>query len=538
MIDFRFPLRRPAGWLLAAVALVPSIAVGQSSTDDTEPTGALQAIASRDLDGDGLDDLITIASPEWQPLDSSRLSGTATARSGRSGAALWTRRLTAASVIPLELGATTDVLILDAPTPYGPHAVTLVGGSDGSTRWTLPLPSVGAGGPMPYQGASIDEFGWASGMPDATGDDRRDVFVTTGGIASADVEAQLFFSTGRILDGVTGRLVAIVEGVSDQRFTAPTFFPLVHPTPDLDGDGLANVLAIRRTRASSTISLLDLRGQPIWSAPIASALGTIELHDLTGDGTVDVLVKPTVLGGPQIAYEGRSGRLLWSEPVRHAALLAVGDIDRDGGIDLRFATPFDIEFGNHGMHVGALSGTDGRILWERRLTLEATPEDDTLAVRCCWLRDDDLDGDGIVDTLVHTVRYGHCCPRALATRTEALDGRTGRSLWSTDSYGLQPATALRPLAERPQALNRRGDLDGDGAGDLLLPSDPSGQQAFVRGIDLQPMWTLPFAWHPETMLVGADLRSDAGLEIIATIGLGEQVVAVGHDGILWSVSAS
>ena len=151
---------------------------------------------------------------------------------------------------------------------------------------------------------------------------------------------------------------------------------------------------------------------------------------------------------------------------------------------------------------------DGRLLWAHALGSEplAAP---TLV---------DVDGDGALDVVVGDE----------AGRVHALEGRTGRPLWSRS---LQTAPTGRATIESGIAA---ADLDGDGANELVAASW-DGTVAALRASNGHTIWQAHEDGRVRASPVLVDVDGDGRLEVIVAWEAGATRILDGGTGReLWS----
>jgi tRNA A-37 threonylcarbamoyl transferase component Bud32 len=185
--------------------------------------------------------------------------------------------------------------------------------------------------------------------------------------------------------------------------------------------------------------------------------------DLDGDGRPDLYQSESINAssweGPRwsdhvLAFHGERAQA-WR---RLGSWNPQADFDGDGVADL---------VGTSGKQTLAISGKDGRVLWQ----LPETPG------KCTVPRPyPNLVGDGVPDLVGEAPEYSeHFDPTSW--KRFAISGKTGRKLWAGGDAG--PSTAIDPVRAGAQGmmLNRPDlpypechDLLGDGRGALLYPA--------------------------------------------------------------------
>jgi outer membrane protein assembly factor BamB len=191
---------------------------------------------------------------------------------------------------------------------------------------------------------------------------------------------------GDLLSTEAGQITA-VSGRDGRLLWQVPHLPISQPAPafaDLDGDGVADLLVAGSSSGRNIVPLRALSGKDgreLWVAAHLRWSGLlIACHDLDGDGRPEIVFffEQSDGTGPGARFglavlRGDTGALRWRQtlpgrPVGSAGPgeyrpPVVADLDGDGVRDLVFLTA-----GNDGVPVlRALSGRDGRALWERSL---------------------------------------------------------------------------------------------------------------------------------------------------------------------------
>lgn len=217
--------------------------------------------------------------------------------------------------------------------------------------------------------------------------------------------------------------------------------PIAVASGDFDGDGRIDLAAIN---ASGTLSVLRGAASGAFVAgptvAIAANATSIVAGDFNGDGHPDLAVAASVLnltGVVQVLISNGSGGFSISTSLTLVAVpvaLAVGDFDRNGGLDLAITTPVAV--------LVALSGGGGVL---------GTPV--SVAVTLSNSRaiaTNDLDGDGNLDLVV----------AGTAASATLLFG---------SPTGVFQASAVLALRAPAQAV-AAADFDGDGSTDVAVVS--------------------------------------------------------------------
>ena len=223
---------------------------------------------------------------------------------------------------------------------------------------------------------------------------------------------------------------------------------LPRPAPDLDGDGVSDLVLLSgraRGKPSRLVRVVSGgSGRPLWSFPAERALSPPAFADADGDGAVDLIVNASeVTGYTQPAASP-------PPPPRPAA----GSGKLKGSSS---PAPEPEPIWAHA--VEALSGRSGKRLWHAPLDPD-------------WLRPVKVDDPRGVDWAIHhpvpphppeSARVGGKAAIVVVagTRLIVLDPRTGQPIYPPLDLGLR--------VPFPPAV---GDLDGDGSDDLVLYKSP------------------------------------------------------------------
>lgn len=404
--------------------------------------------------------------------------------------------------------------LYDAATPTS-HALS---GADGTELWRVP------GNANFYGSPTLIPLGEGSGVLGATFLPGETVYQGRCDAEGCEETRTSAFSWQVVARaGATGEVLweRVYEGTEDSSFqdqsTAQGFSYsqvydatdqnlVVLPGPDLDGDGVAEVLVSRgdvhreseqsytdgfggSSSHSETLrativaeALSGATGEPLLTRvlPDVPATGVLRgAGDVDGDGVEDLLIEQRSqpafaqtctfgLGGSQTCDEvgerprlevelldGASGDPVWrhvAPDVQDASLEgARADLDGDGGLDLLVT---ERRYDRPESALTAIAGADGRVLWRRAVSGFAVP----LAVT-------PLDADGDVDVLLAVFPQSFGGPVAPSVTVERLDGSTGAVLLATTST----ASDFDPATDYGYAeVTSPGDGDADGSADAAV----------------------------------------------------------------------
>lgn len=358
----------------------------------------------------------------------------------------WAYRPVLAAIVVAILGS--GFVVGSVPASGVTSAVTPLGSPFASTTYSGRIGNVGQ--------AVI----WsAAAVGDVTGDGNPDV-VTSG----LDGFVRVWSTTGTLLASADVGPYAI--------FGSPAL-------GDVSGDGLADVTV---GNANNTIATFSFRNnvpaQVLWRTEPARVrpgptgiFSTPALADLDGDGRLDVIASswgqtldawtaaPGISGAhipgwPQWLFD-----TLWSSP-------AIGDIDGDGKLDIvvggdcegSIAQPCAGTGG--GGYVWAFN-LDGSLKWKHFIAGQTVWSTPALA---------DLNGDGAQDIVVGT---GLFWPDPAGRSVQALDGKTGNTLWARGTSGR--------VAGSPAVA----DVDGDGRPEVFIVTEGGALLSFSSTGDLR-----------------------------------------------------
>jgi hypothetical protein len=363
-----------------------------------------------------------------------------TARNARTGRALWARRVGSAThiVLPLALSwlgnQTRGLLVADLSfTVTSPQSnsfsatIEAWSGKTGKTLWSsTPVTGsmVTAGGVTTF--TNVPNFpGAFQALPGRPLD------------GLIPVESATTKASDPVLgDGpgsTTAVLVSGTNGASTSPYptvTSATGSPLLQPVPDLDRDGLADVVAVVPGRRGAITALRGTDGAQIWSNNLTVGKffnPMFSVGRLSGGKVPDLVLDARGL----TLLRGRDGKVLWSRhfaeqvvalgPVRpgHAAALAIVGESESGSLSPtgkgRLASKVDIR---------AVTAAN-RVVWRRpvRATIHFTKSHQiggSSGAEAAAIGD--VQPDGTVDFAVRVhVTSGH----KHATTTGVVSGRTG-----------------------------------------------------------------------------------------------------------------
>ncbi len=460
--------RRPAidlaTWLAAADV---AFAQADPAPDRLEGLGFIQQVVpAGDLDGDGIDDVLAAG----QLYDED--TGTAHALSGADGHELW-RVEGAGHAIPTLLPLAPGGDFLD--TTYVPGESDYTGHCEADSNCVE---------------TRTASFSWWVRVRDgATGEARWErSFPGSEESSHSSTSSDQAFAFASTTD------------VSDQSV-------VTLPGPDVDGDGLPEVLvsrgdvhreyeeqyeyapfgagdsSYRETLIATNVFevLSGATGEPLASkvVPDVAAVGVLrDAGDLDDDGQPDLLIEhraqppfqqvctggitvsscETSGGSSHLEVERLDGRTLvpqWRASAPEGSEAALqgtrADFDGDGVLDLLVS---EYRYDRPESAITAVSGDDGAILWRHAST-------GYLIVEAVAF----LDGDGDADVLAGLFPNASFGPVQPTVTIERLDGSSGAVLLSTT---LAPPP-FDPAEEYAFAqLSSPGDGDGDGAADVAV----------------------------------------------------------------------
>lgn len=375
----------------------------------------------------------------------------------------------------------------------------------------------------------------------------------TDGDGSADVAAGARFTlekgtlqngSATVWSGATGAPLRSWRG----ELPDGLFGHWVLPVPDLDGDGLADVVvSAPNARVDGNVrGVVSARspatGKELWrrSGKDTENLGwdLAPAGDQYGDGTMDVFAgAPSVDAGSVKLLSGKDGTVLrtYTPPADVQSfgwyVANVGDLDGDGRADVAVGAPLEPGVAEAKMGgAWVLSTRDGSVLqhWQGTTRLDGFGE----VVASIG----DLDGDGVGEIAVASPRTNDQT-RSLPGEVFVYSGRAGKELrhW----IGRQPGELFGRMTVSA------GDVDGDGIDDVAIgaPWYAVGDRTRVGRLEIRSGRTGKvlhelvgdeadgwFGWHvrrapdPDgdkrpTLLVGSLRHSVDGQPAVGTIDL-------------------
>ena len=265
-----------------------------------------------------------------------------------------------------------------------------------------------------------------------------------------------------LLSGDVSVLMNLGDGTfAEQIRYAAGYGPTSVAVGDLDGDGAADLVVANGFWGGSSddVSVLMNRGDGTFAEQIRYAAGygptSVAVGDLNGDGAADLVVANLSSGDVSVLMNLGDGT--FAEQIRYAAgygptSVAVGDLDGDGAADLVVANQWDDDVSVL-MNVG-----DGTFAGDVRCPAGDGPK--SVAVG-------DLDGDGAADLVVANWNWG---------------GSSGDVSVLMNVGDGTFAEQVRYAAGTGTISVAVGDLDGDGASDLVVANSFSNDVSVLMNL--------------------------------------------------------
>ena len=252
---------------------------------------------------------------------------------------------------------------------------------------------------------------------------------------------------------------------------------------------------------SQLVALRASDGKPLSVVAVGEAgaiYSTPVVSDFNADGQPDVALHRWD-HKDVVAFDGRSGRLLWRHPTGDFNMGTVGlaDLNGDGHGDV-IAASLD-------GHVHALDGTTGKPLWP------AAPIGRGGSRGAPLLHD--LTGDGRCEVLIV----------AQDGAMYVIDGATGKLLWRATVGGASEGVGRPAVAKVGQSII------------LCAPLGQAGAVAFDFA-KRTVLWRSPKGAHVQAAPIVADLDRDASAEVVVGTDDGRLLVLdLATGGFLWQV---
>jgi FG-GAP repeat len=283
------------------------------------------------------------------------------------------------------------------------------------------------------------------------------------------------------------------------------------PAGDLNGDGYDDLIISALWENAGTGVVRVLSGRHVvnplvspylvaWTGTIRSGLSVLCPGDLDGDGTRDIVYGSEFYSnGSVTARSGSTGVILWAVPAFYngsllgASLAGLDDLDGDGVPEVAVGAPGEDTGGTDSGAVRVLSGATGNLLqvFDGQVALGQ--------LGLVIASGADLDGDGLNELAVAAPYYTG--PTGLTQQGEVFvisfrQGLSSPSLVGGFLFGAEAGARLG------SGLSLSGDLDGDGARDLVV----GARRGFGTGSEEGVAW----------LYSGAELASGADPRVVAT----------------------
>lgn len=290
--------------------------------------------------------------------------------------------------------------------------------------------------------------------------------------------------------------------------------PVAFPVGDISGDGLDDYAFIKKDSDGGALTArAGTTGALLWSnaaAPSSPQGSGLPFEDVTGDGREDFLLNTAGEKPEALLIDGATGSVLWRKQGAGSAI-PLGNADRKGAPealllkvskatviftavktsgDLAYKRVIDAPAGGVGAIINELGDVDNDKVRDFLVT-QLIVRGESLEQRYFQIRG--RDGKTIDDASVYPLlrgieKNGDDLARltfdGLSIYIEAIDGKTGRRLWST------PAKTSRSLAFPTSARGAR--LDGDKCGDIVSTVS-DGQSSYstlaLSGANGKMLWS-------------------------------------------------